>query len=68
MWIYWLFDFQLLKLERIKRHIYSTRDNAWADVVDYIKMSYNSKRRHGFNNLLSPVEYEKRFTKRLVSI
>jgi hypothetical protein len=33
-----------------------------------IEMFYNSKRRHGFNNLLSPVEYERRFTERLVSV
>jgi len=31
-------------------------------VVDYIEMFYNSKRRHGFNDLLSPVEYEEKFT------
>ena len=60
--------FQLLKRERIKRHIYSTRDDARGDVVDYIEMFYNSKRRHGFNEMLSPVEYEKRFTERLVSV
>jgi putative transposase len=60
--------FQLLKRERIKRHIYASRNAARADVVDYIEMFYNSKRRHGFNNLLSPVEYEKRFTERLVSV
>ena len=60
--------FQLLKRERIKRHIYSTRDDARSDVVDYIEMFYNSKRRHGFNNLLSPVEYERQFTERLVSV
>lgn len=60
--------FQLLKRERIKRHIYATRDDARADVVDYIEMFYNSKRRHGFNDLLSPVEYEKKFTERLVSV
>jgi putative transposase len=59
--------FQLLKRERIKRHIYSTRDDARADVVDYIEMFYNSKRRHGFNEQLSPVEFEKRFSERLVS-
>ncbi len=56
--------FQLLKRERIKRHIYSTRDDAHGDVIDYIEMFYNSRRRHGVNNLLSPVEYEKRFTER----
>ncbi|VUX55673.1 protein of unknown function [uncultured Woeseiaceae bacterium] len=42
--------------------------NARADVVDYIEMFNNSKRRHGFNDLLSPVEYEKRFTERLASV
>jgi putative transposase len=41
---------------------------AFADVVDYIEMFYNSKRRYGFNDLLSPVEYEKKFTERLVSV
>jgi putative transposase len=60
--------FQLLKRERIKRHIYSTRDDARSDIVDYIEMFYNSKRRHGFNDLLSPVEYENRFSERLVSV
>ncbi len=60
--------FQLLKRERIKRHIYSTRDDARGDVIDYIEMFYNSRRRHGFNEMLSPVEYEKRFTDRLVGV
>ncbi|WP_152906775.1 IS3 family transposase, partial [Pseudomonas aeruginosa] len=30
------------------------------NVFDYIEMFYNSKRRHGFNNQLSPLEFEKR--------
>src|SRR5690606_19310820 len=47
--------FQLLKRERIKRKIYSARQDARADVFDYIEMFYNPKRRHGFNNQLSPV-------------
>ena len=53
--------FQLLKRERIKRKIYSTREDARSDVFDYIEMFYNAKRRHGFNNQLSPVEFEKRY-------
>ena len=57
-----------LKRERVKRHIYSTRDDARADIIDYTEMFYNSKRRHGFNDLLSPVEYEKKFTERQVSV
>jgi putative transposase len=48
--------FQLLKRERIKRHIYSIRNDARSDIVDYIEMFYNSQRRHSFNNMLSPVE------------
>jgi putative transposase len=31
-------------------------------------MFYNSRRRHGFNEMLSPVEYEKQFTERLVGV
>ncbi len=60
--------FQLLKRERIRRHVYPTREAARSDVFNYIEMFYNSKRRHGFNDQLSPVEYEKRFTERLVSV
>ena len=47
--------FQLLKRERIKRHIYPTREKAKADVFNYIEMFYNCTRRHDFNNQLSPV-------------
>ncbi|WP_262108363.1 IS3 family transposase [Aeromonas sp. Marseille-Q5825] len=53
--------FQLLKRERIKRRIYSTRDEARSDVFDYIEMFYNPIRRHGSNDGLSPVEFEKQF-------
>ena len=60
--------FQLLKRERIKRKIYATRDEARSDVFDYIEMFYNSKRKHGSNNLLSPVEYENRYQERLACV
>ncbi|KAB0486009.1 IS3 family transposase [Pseudomonas psychrophila] len=60
--------FQLLKRERIKRRIYTTREDARGDVFDYIEIFYNSKRRHGFNNQLSPVEFEKRYTASLESV
>ncbi|RJG12921.1 IS3 family transposase [Pseudomonas cavernicola] len=59
--------FQLLKRERIKRKTYSTRQDARSDVFDYIEM-YNPKRRHGFNNQLSPVEFEKRHLLSLESV
>lgn len=57
--------FQLLKRERVKRKIYSSRDEARSDIFDYIELFYNSKRRHSFNNQLSPVEYEQRYQERL---
>lgn len=57
--------FQLLKRERIKRRIYRTRDEAKADIFDYIEMFYNPKRRHGNNGNLSPVEYEKSYIRKL---
>lgn len=60
--------FQLLKRERIKRKIYPSRDAARSDIIDYIEMFYNTRRRHGFSDQLSPVDYEKRFQKRLVSV
>jgi putative transposase len=53
--------FQLLKRERVRRKVYMTRDEARADVFDYIEVFYNRKRRHGANGGLPPVEYENRF-------
>lgn len=52
--------FQLLKRERVKRRIYLTREQARADIFDYIEMFYNPIRRHSSNQGLSPVEFEKR--------
>ena len=60
--------FQLLKRERVRRHVYATREEARSDVFDYIEMFYNARRRHGFNNQLSPVEYEEQYEKRLSSV
>lgn len=53
--------FQLLKRERIKRKIYTTKADARADVFDYIEMFYNPKRRHGSSGNLSPMEFEKQY-------
>lgn len=60
--------FQLLKRERIKRKIYANRDEARADVFDYIELFYNTQRRHGSNNGLPPVKYEQQQMKRLKSV
>ncbi len=60
--------FLLLKRERIKRKVYSTREDARTDIFEYIEMFYNAKRRHGSNNQLSPVEYEKQYDRELISV
>ena len=57
--------FQLLKRKRIKWRIYAIRDEARADVFDYIELFYNSRRGHGYNDGLSPEQYEQKTTKRL---
>lgn len=59
--------FQLLKRERIKKKLYGTREEARSDIFDYIEKSYNSKRRHGFSDQMSPTEYENQYHQRLGS-
>ncbi len=60
--------FQLLKRERIKRRTYKSRDDARQDVFDYIEMFYNPVRRHGYNDNLSPVEFEKQYFQQVGSV
>ena len=52
--------FASLKRERTKRRKYRTRDEARADVFDYIERFYNRKRRHGYVGNISPAAYEER--------
>lgn len=51
--------FSLLKRERIKRQTYQTREEAKADVFDYIEVFYNRKKRHAYLGYTSPVDFEK---------
>jgi len=60
--------FQLLKRERIKRKIYKNREEARQDIFNYIEMFYNSVRRHGNNDDLSPVEFERRYSMKIRSV
>ncbi|VAV91712.1 Mobile element protein [hydrothermal vent metagenome] len=55
--------FSTLKIERVKRKVYRTRDQARADVFDYIERFYNPKRRHSTIGYLSPMQYEERAMK-----
>jgi putative transposase len=51
--------FSSLKTERTAGKTYRTRDQAKADVFDYIERFYNPQRRHSTLGYLSPVEFEK---------
>ena len=50
--------FSSLKTERTARKRYRTRDEARADVFDYIERFYNTRRRHSTIGYLSPMEFE----------
>ena len=51
--------FSSLKTERVRRKVYRTRDQARADVFDYIERFYNPKRRHSTIGYVSPAEFER---------
>ena len=52
--------FGLMKREWVNRVRYRTREEARADVFEYIECFYNRKRRHGYLGNISPAEFEKR--------
>jgi len=51
--------FSSLKKERVRRRIYRTRDDARADLFDYIEMCYNPSRRHSHIGGVSPEAFER---------
>jgi len=51
--------FSTLKIERTNRTDYQTRDQARADVFDYIERFYNLRRRHSTLGYVSPADYER---------
>lgn len=51
--------FSSLKTERIRGKVYRTRDEARADVFDYIERFYNAVRRHSTIGYVSPIEFER---------
>ncbi len=51
--------FGTLKTERVFDSRYADREEARRDIVDYIEMFYNSRRRHSYLGYLSPKEFEK---------
>lgn len=60
--------FSLLKTERIRRRIYPTRNEARADIFNYIEFFYNRVRHHGHNDGLSPEAFERRYFSELAAV
>ena len=58
----------LLKRERVNRTRYRTREEARADIFDYIEVFYNRKRGHGYFGNVSPVVFEKNSTGSLTTV
>jgi putative transposase len=57
--------FASLKKERVyRRSRYRTRDEARADLFDYIERFYNPRRRHSTLGQVSPVQFEQQFLTR----
>lgn len=52
--------FHSLKVEQIQGTRYATREDAKADVFEYIETCYNRQRRHSTLNYLSPSDFEAR--------
>ena len=52
--------FHTLKVERVSRRAYRSRDEARRDLFEYIEVWYNQKRRHSTIGYLSPADYEAR--------
>ena len=51
--------FSSLKTERTARKVYRTRDQARADVFDYVERFYNVVRRHSTLGYVSPIAFER---------
>jgi transposase InsO family protein len=53
--------FRSLKSELTDHYLYSTRDDARRDIIEYIEMFYNSDRLHSYLGYVSPAEFEEQY-------
>ena len=51
--------FSTMKTERVYRRLYRSRNEARADLFDWIERFYNLRRRHSALSYVSPMEFEK---------
>ena len=57
-----------LKVEKVNRYRFKTRDEAKREIFRYIEMYYNRKRTHSSLGYLSPFDYEKRSFPSLLTV
>ena len=57
-----------LKVEKINRYRFKTRDEAKSKIFEYVEMYYNRKRTHSSLGYLSPFDYEKRSFPSLLTV
>jgi transposase InsO family protein len=57
-----------LKVEKINRYRFKTRDDAKNKIFEYVEMYYNRKRTHSSLGYLSPFDYEKRSFPSLLTV
>ncbi len=60
--------FSLLKTERVKPKIYKAKNDARSEIFNYIEFFYNPRRRHGNNDGISPMEFERSYFKKLANV
>jgi putative transposase len=60
--------FSNMKLERIKKKTYASRDEARLDLVQYIEGYYNYRRRRSHTGGLSPKQFEDNYFRKLDSV
>jgi putative transposase len=60
--------FGVMKRERVNRVRYRNREEARADIFEYIECFYNRKRRHGYLGNISPAAFEEMATGRYETV
>ena len=60
--------FATFKKRVIRKKIYSTRDEAKADIFNFIEMFYNPQKRHSHTGGVSPVQFEKAYFEKLSTV
>lgn len=57
-----------LKVEKVNRYRFKTRDEAKSKIFEYVEMYYNRKRTHSSLGYFSPFDYEKRSFPSLLTV